>query len=157
MIVVADTTPLNYLIQMRLDSLLEELYGAVYLPQGVVDEMRHVVAPDMVRRWAANLPRWITVAKAIPTSDPDLLKLHRGEREAIALATELHAELLLADDQRARVAAERRGIQVAGTLGLIRDAGNAGRLDFEKSLAELLALGFRATPDVLAVIRNSLT
>jgi uncharacterized protein len=155
-IVVADTTPLNYLIQLQLTPLLEELYGEVYLPPAVVGEMQHAKAPEVVRQWAADLPRWITVASPGRTSDPELLGLHPGECEAIALAMELKAGLLLADDQPARMAAERRGIRVAGTLGILRDAANAGRIDFEQNLSELLRLGFRATSDVLDQIRAGL-
>jgi predicted nucleic acid-binding protein len=156
-IVVADTTPLNYLLRMGLISLLENLYGHVYLPKAVADEIRHPRAPAEVRFWANNLPAWVTVAEAQKTVDVDLLGLDLGEREAIVLVSQLNAELLLVDDMPARVAAERRGIQIAGTLGILRDSANAGRIGFEEKLAELLQLGFRTTPIVLKQIRAGLT
>jgi predicted nucleic acid-binding protein len=156
-IVVADTTPLNYLIQLQLTLLLEELYGEVYLPPAVVKEMQHAKAPEVVRRWANDLPSWITVAEPSKTTDAELLRLDPGECEAITLAIELKAALLLADDQPARSAAESRGIRVAGTLGILRDAANAGRVDFEGCLTYLLARGFRTTSQVLADVRSGLT
>jgi len=45
MIVVADASPLNYLIQIECDSFLEELYGKVLVPAAVIAELRHPAAP----------------------------------------------------------------------------------------------------------------
>jgi predicted nucleic acid-binding protein len=56
MIVVADTTPLNYLIRMRMISILEDFYERVYLPNAVAEELRHHGAPQEVQRWAIDLP-----------------------------------------------------------------------------------------------------
>jgi uncharacterized protein len=47
--------------------------------------------------------------------------LHRGEREAIALAGERGAQLLV-DDLRARRIASSLGIEVVGTLRILADA-----------------------------------
>jgi predicted nucleic acid-binding protein len=55
MIVVADTSPLNYLIQIECESLLRELYNRVVIPEAVLLELRHMDAPHIVRGWAANL------------------------------------------------------------------------------------------------------
>lgn len=157
MIVVADTSPLNCLIQIRLISLLEKLYGHVYLPHAVAEETKHDRAPSAVRQWIIQLPAWVTVARPKKTTDPQLLNLDSGEREAIVLVSELKAELLLVDDQPARVEALRRGIRILGTLGILRDAANKGHVRFEESLSELLGLGFRVTDDVLAQTRAGLT
>ena len=156
-VVVADNTLLNYLLRMRSISLVEDLYGHVYLPNAVAAEIRHPGAPAEVRRWANNLPAWVTIANVRKTADDDLLKLDVGEREAIVLAGELNAELLLVDDMPARIAAERRGIRIAGTLAIHRDSANVGRVNFEEKLSELLQLGFRTTPVVLDQIRAGLT
>ena len=156
MIVVADTSPLNYLIQIQRISLLENLYEHVYLPQAVAEEMKHDRAPLAVRQWVTDLPSWVTVVRPASTMDPRLLDLDSGEREAIVLVSELNAELLLVDDQPARIEAQRRGIRILGTLGILRDAANKGHLDFEESLSELLRLGFRVTADVLAQTRAGL-
>lgn len=37
MIVIADTTPLNYLILIDLTRILPELFGQVVIPQNVID------------------------------------------------------------------------------------------------------------------------
>jgi predicted nucleic acid-binding protein len=41
MIVVADTSPLNYLIQVECDTLLPRLYHRIVVPAGVLQELRH--------------------------------------------------------------------------------------------------------------------
>jgi len=50
MIVVADTSPLNYLIQIDCDGLLPLLYGKIVVPTGVMQELGHAGAPVAVRR-----------------------------------------------------------------------------------------------------------
>ena len=44
-IVVADTSPLNYLILLRKVEILLEIYGRVVVPNAVVVELRHLDAP----------------------------------------------------------------------------------------------------------------
>jgi predicted nucleic acid-binding protein len=54
MIVVADTTPLNYLILIDLTHILSELFGQVIVPQAVLSESQSPHAPDKVREWFAH-------------------------------------------------------------------------------------------------------
>ncbi len=109
MIVVADASPLNYLVQVHLTELLENLYGRVLIPTAVLVELQAEKTPATVAEWARNLPSWISVrsAQALPATESDELGL--GEREAIALALEEKAGLLLIDDKLGRAEAERRG------------------------------------------------
>ncbi len=51
MIVVADTSPINYLILIGDIELLEHLFKQVFIPQGVIDELHHERAPVPVREW----------------------------------------------------------------------------------------------------------
>jgi predicted nucleic acid-binding protein len=64
MIVVADTAPLNYLIQIDCDGLLPKLYGRTVVPASVMQELGHAAAPAPVRRWLAHVPVWIDVRQA---------------------------------------------------------------------------------------------
>lgn len=59
MIIVSDTTPINYLILIDQIHLLRELYGQAVLPQAVLDEMQSASAPDKVRVWISNRPEWV--------------------------------------------------------------------------------------------------
>lgn len=56
MIVVADTSPLNYLILIGEENLLPKLFGRVIVPNVVFDELQAVGASAEVRQWANNLP-----------------------------------------------------------------------------------------------------
>ena len=61
MIVVADTTPLNYLILIDEIDLLAALFSTVILPESVIKEMCHPRAPDSVREWVQHYPSWVQV------------------------------------------------------------------------------------------------
>ena len=90
MIVVADTAPLNYLIQIDCDGLLPKLYGRIVVPASVMKELGHAAAPVPVRRWLAQVPIWIDVHLAAAAPKAELADLDLGEREAIQLAEEQH-------------------------------------------------------------------
>jgi predicted nucleic acid-binding protein len=49
MIVVADTTPINYLILIGEIEVLPELYGQVIIPHAVCEELLRSRAPGAVR------------------------------------------------------------------------------------------------------------
>ena len=54
MIVIADTTPLNYLVLIDQSNLLPRLYGRVLIPSAVYQELQAEGAPASVRDWAAR-------------------------------------------------------------------------------------------------------
>jgi len=152
LIVIADTSALNYLLRFQRFDLFEVLYGRIVVPVAVREEMLAAGAPAEVRAWAANFPPWVDVLapKRIDITLPE--KLGSGEREAISLAIDLCADLLLMDDQAARIAAEARGLVVAGTLSLLVQASRLGMLDFAAAVEELKALGFRVSASVEAAM-----
>jgi predicted nucleic acid-binding protein len=95
MIVVADTSPLNYLIRLGHPEILREIYGRVLVPKGVLIEMQHPEAPVEVRTWASAPPGWVE-EKQVQLLDASLpVELGVGEREAISLALEVKADVLL--------------------------------------------------------------
>jgi predicted nucleic acid-binding protein len=69
--------------------------------------------------------------------------LGEGEREAIALALELHADVLLLDDKKARRIAQEQGVSVAGTLGLLKVAHDRGLIEMPDAIHRLRCQGFR--------------
>jgi|SRR5216684_7060555 len=117
MIVVADTSPLNYLIQIECDNLLPALYGEVFVPPAVMLELNHPGAPAAVHAWLQKVPAWIEVHAIVSLTDESLAFLDPGEREAIQLAQEQRAGLLLIDEHKGRIEARRRGLNITGTLG----------------------------------------
>ena len=100
MIVVSDTTPLNYLILIESVHVLPALFGRVYAPSAVIHELAHPRSPEPVRRWTDSLPEWLTVQE--PTRIDPSLRLGSGEAAAIALAEELKADWVLVMSARVR-------------------------------------------------------
>ena len=68
-VVIADSSPLNYLTLIGSVDVLHQLYGAVVVPQQVIAELIEPAAPHEVRRWASHLPHWIEVRVAIVSDD----------------------------------------------------------------------------------------
>src|SRR6266850_130428 len=102
MIVISDTTPLNYLILIERIEILRQLYEQVVIPQGVINEMLSTDSPLAVSQWAINPPTWTTVKPVSTVSNTQVDGIEEGERQAIILAEELGADLVLLDDLRAR-------------------------------------------------------
>ena len=61
MIVVSDTSPLNYLTLIGADQVLPSLFGRVLAPPEVLAEMQHAKAPPQVSAWALRPPAWLEV------------------------------------------------------------------------------------------------
>lgn len=141
--VVADTSPLNYLVLIEEVDLLAQLYAEVLVPEVVIAELNDPEAPSVVGLWACNLPSWIDV-RPTPTSDERFERLDEGERAAILLAeAQPPPVLLLIDDAEGRAEAERRNIAATGTLGVLRAAALRGLVDLPAALARLRATNFR--------------
>jgi predicted nucleic acid-binding protein len=139
MIVVADTSPLNYLIQIDCDELLPQLYERIVVPSGVMEELGHADAPAEVRAWLTRVPNWIEVQRTRLPLNTELEFLGMGERQAIQLAEEQCADLLLIDERRGRSEAIRRGLITTGTLGVLLAAGEMQLIDPEPAYRRLLA------------------
>ncbi len=149
MIVVADASPLNYLIQIDSETLLQKLFGRVLVPSTVMEELRHSAAPGAVATWVTRLPSWIEVREVAAQRDQTLELLDPGEREAILLAQETSAHLLLIDEKQGRAEAKRRGIATTGTLGVLLAGGARNLVDAEAVFQQLIsATSFRAGPEV---------
>lgn len=145
LVVVADTSPINYLLATGYIEVLPNLYGQVILPAAVHGELLDLGSSDKVRHWATALPAWISVQT--PAVATQLRSgLHRGEMEAIALAEELHAGLILIDDAAGVRYALERGLTITGTLGVLVEAAQNGWVQIDLALSKLQSTDFRGTP-----------
>jgi amidophosphoribosyltransferase len=153
-IIVSDTSPLNYLVLLGKVGLLHRLFGSVLIPPAVAEELVQAGAPDAVRVWLESRPDWVTV-QAPKVMMPGL-RLGAGESEAISLAKELHSTFLLIDDQPGRAAAARAGVRITGTLGVLVRAHEAGLLDLRTTLDALRNLNFRMPEPLPNPIRDLL-
>jgi predicted nucleic acid-binding protein len=145
MIVVADTSPLNYLVRLGHPDVLHEIYGRVLVPGAVLIELQHLDAPPEVRAWASAPPAWLEVRQVEQIDGSLAAELGAGEREAISLALEAQADVLLIDEPAGRREAEARHIEVAGTLAVLLQASLLGHFDFPEALKQLRQYGFRAS------------
>jgi predicted nucleic acid-binding protein len=147
--VIADNTPLRYLILLGYVDILPALYGRVIVPAAVVTELQHPKTPAAVRAWMAHPPAWVEMRQATTSADAALATLDAGEREAIVLMQELHGDLLLIDEGDGYGAATQRGLRCLRTVGLIEYAGQRGLIDIPEALARLRRTNFRIRPAVL--------
>lgn len=146
-VVVADTTPLNYLVLIGQVEVLHLLFGEVMIPEAVLAELRHPKAPAAVSAWLHQLPHWLRVVKVSDVDDT--IQLGLGETEAISLAIEQQVSIVLMDERRGRAAAEARGLLPIGTLNILDLADERGLLDGVTSLNELKRTTFRADQELL--------
>ena len=153
MVVVADTSPLNYLLLIGEQNILHALYGSVIVPTQVAEELRRDRAPELVRSWAKHLPAWVEV-KSAETSD--FPRLDAGEAAALWLALQERASFLLADDMRARLAAEDAGLVSIGTIGILGAAHNSGLIDFDTAVERLRKTSFRIGDEVVEIVRSTI-
>jgi predicted nucleic acid-binding protein len=148
MVVVADATPVHYLILIDEIDLLRELYGTILIPNAVVGELSRPETPPKVREWMSSLPRWVKVV--LPRSfDLPFADLGLGEREAISIAQTSPASILLTDDRDARESAAILGIQTVPTIRVLSTAGDLGLVDFADALRRLQLTNFRISRKVI--------
>jgi len=150
--IVADTSPLNYLVLINQIDVLPLLYGRFLIPESVRTELSATETPQLVRNWAANLPEWIEVSTVVGHYDESLSRLHPGERDAISLALEVRAKAVLMDERHGRQEAKKRGLRVIGTLGVLTAAHELGMIDLIAALDSLRQTSFHISPKLLASI-----
>jgi predicted nucleic acid-binding protein len=148
MLIVSDTSPINYLVLIEAIKVLPALHQRVVIPVAVGEELRAPASPDPVRAWARNPPRWLEVLR--PTSAPDerLVHLGRGERDAILLAQELNATLVI-DEVKAYREARRRNMPTLRTLAILDKAAERGLIDLTQAVERLRQTNFRVRPEIL--------
>jgi len=155
MIVVANAGPLIALAQIGHFSLLQSLYGRLRIPPAVRDE---VVACGHGRPGAVEVSAaaWIHVVEVRDTTAVQLMRerLGAGESEAIVLALELNADLLLIDEARGRRVADARGLHEVGTVGTLIVAKKQGLVSAVTPLLDTLrAAGFRMSAELYQTAR----
>jgi predicted nucleic acid-binding protein len=146
MIVVSDTSPITALLQIDHEDLLPALYGTVFVPPAVERELKVI----------HSLPAFLRCKSPKNLVEVERLKheLDRGEAEAIVLAKELTADLLLIDEVHGRAIATREGIRVLGLLGMLVEAKRRGNVTSVRELVSDLEriAGFRASAEVKSII-----
>ena len=147
--VISNSSPLIGLEQIGLLHILESLFGEVRVPLAVVNE----VAPTV------SLPEWIVCVPVIQPLAAAVMRisLGPGESEAITLALQEQARLVILDDRPARRVAAALGLKVIGTLGLLLAAKNKGLISAVTPAIQALATHhFHAAPQLVEqVLRDA--
>ncbi len=150
MIVVADTSPITALLHIKQISLLKILYKQVFIPATVAAELNTLISfgydlsflkeEDYIIREALNK---VFIEKLNKHLD-------LGEAEAIALAKELNADLLLIDEKLGKQYAEVEHITCKGVVGILIEAKLKGLIPQIKPLLDDLVnnLKFRLSDKI---------
>jgi predicted nucleic acid-binding protein len=162
--IVCDTSPLSYLVLIGEVEMLPELYGEVWVPPAVEEELLHPEGPPEVREQVGSGPEWLKVKslseKSTSETSPsgDLLSelsgetaelvrdLDQGERAAIQLATGSETSLLVIDERDGRRVAKELSIPITGTIGVLDLAGEEGLVGVRSAVDRLRETSFRASP-----------
>jgi predicted nucleic acid-binding protein len=148
-VVIADASPLIGLAKIGRLALLRQLYQRVLIPPAVHAELQAgSQRPGGVELLQALNEGWLTVADSadIPEAARAELKrvLDAGEADAIVLALQLSARLLLIDEQRGRAVAQLKGVPIAGTGVVLLTAKRLGYIrEVKTELDALCQSGYR--------------
>lgn len=139
-VVVSDTSCFIALTNIEGLSLLQKLYKQIYTTSIVIKE------------FGDKLPNWVKLIEVEDLQKQKLLEfqIDKGEASAVVMALEQSADLIIVDDNKARLVAKKLGLQVTGTLGIIIKAKKAGVITSAKPLLEnLRRTNFRISDDLL--------
>ncbi|KAB8319365.1 DUF3368 domain-containing protein [Tolypothrix campylonemoides VB511288] len=161
MIVVSDTSPITNLAAISQLDLLRQLYTHVIIPTAVYDEMVAVDKPVPGAVEVQTLP-WIqtqviTDFQQVIVMQESQENIDLGEAEAIVLALELKADLLLMDERRGRAVATSYGLQVTGLMGVLLQAKRNNLIPGVKALIDQLIsqADFRVSSQLYTTILQS--
>lgn len=157
---VSDAGPLIHLSWINQLGLLDRLFEEVIVPPAVrgevlaspagtlgLDHIQHAFAEGWLQVTAPAGPLRLTkrVADAL---DP-------GEAEALLLAEEIGADIVISDDGAARAEATRHGLAVIGTVGILTQARDQGLIPAALPLLlELRRLGQWMSESLLQMVRE---
>lgn len=151
MIVVSDASPLGNLGRIGKLSLLHDSHGDIVVPEAVWQE---VVVEGKGRPGEETIGAadWVKVQEV---KNRELVRsliqqLDAGESEAIALAVESQADLLLMDEKLGREVAQHFGLRFIGVVGMLAEAKKQGDIKEIKPILDDLRYkaGFRVSDDL---------
>lgn len=150
-IVISDTTAIIHLAKINALHILKSLYQEILIPQAVCDELvrGQKTQPGMLQVMNSG---WIKVVPIKNTAVARKLQAHLdlGESEAIALALETNADLLIIDEKLGRDVAKSLVNKIIGVIGVLLEAKKLGIIPaIESYLVELKKTGFLMSKDLV--------
>jgi predicted nucleic acid-binding protein len=149
MIVVSDTSPLCYLLLISEIDILPQLYGQVIVPTTVYQELCDPKSPSLIRNWLQQIPQWLSIQTVDRSAAITLDVLDPGEQDAILLAEQQSATLVIIDHLLGRQVATDRGLKVTSLLGVLDAAARQNLVDFPSAIARLRQTSFRASSTLI--------
>lgn len=128
-LVISDASPLIGLCQIKRLHLLKDLWLEITIPEAVY---REVVISGSAKPGSKTVKEacqdWIHVSSVKNTLEVEALQaiLDEGEAEVIALGQELQADLLVLDNREPRLFAQKVGLKIIGTVGIMKLAWQKG-------------------------------
>lgn len=151
MVVVADTSPLTALLHVKYIDVLYPLYGQIFIPASVAAELNTLPSFGYDISFLKDQNKYV-IRQASDTKFTEALSqfLDAGEAEAIALAKEIHADLLLIDEKLGKQFAEAENLSCKGVVGVLIEAKAKGLITFIKPLLDDLInnLKFRLSDSI---------
>lgn len=135
---IADSGPIISFARAGFLDLLRGVIGELWIPGAVYEDIvvkgKGKPGSEEVRQ-----AEWIKRKEIEDKNKLELLALElgQGEKEAIVLAEELKAVLII-DDRKARLEAERKGIQTIGSLWIVKEAKDKGLINKAKQAGDKL-------------------
>ena len=150
---ICDTSPIQYLHQIGSLHLLADFYTRTIIPPAVVDELARGRAIGVDLPDVRALP-WLTVqAPEGLDKMPSAADLGAGEKEVLALGTQVPGSVVILDERLGRLHAEALKLSYTGTLGILLRAKTEGRIPRIEPLLEYLGrLGFRLSAKTHAAV-----
>jgi len=144
-VVIADSSCLIALSKIGELEVLHALFENIFIPKAVYVE---VVVQGKGRAGSEEIKnaKWIKVETVKNKLAVKALQINlgEGESEAITLAIEKGADLIILDDFKARQTAEELSLTFVGTLAILQKAKSKGLIkNIEKTLDDLRKAGFR--------------
>ena len=135
MIIVSDTTPLMTLLKCNQLTLLNKMYGTVLIPPAVYSELTE----NSLYAEEAEIIKNASFLEVRKITNPERVQfllnstgLDLGETEAIVLAENTKADLLLMDEVMGRMIAKQMGFTIAGAIGILIAARTEGLISSEE-------------------------
>ena len=132
-LVVADTSALISLGHVNQIGLLKELFGQLYIAEAVWNELVAYDNPDFDPSILENLKDHVIPIKS---KNHLAMVMDYGESESVILYEELNADLLLIDDNKARILAESFDVNCIGSIGVLIKAKKNGLIPELKPIFE---------------------
>ena len=150
------SSPLIALCRIGKLELLHDLFGQLILPDAVWQDVA-LSHPEKLGTVGIASAAWVEHRAVQDVQLVNLLRqdLGAGESEAIVLAREINADVLLMDERRGRLAAKRLGLTCTGLVGVLLEARRRGIVPDPASIGQELrdVAGFWIADELMALLR----